>query len=85
MSALKKEIKKLLGENDFEALRNLPRPEKTISILTSLSYDKKSNVSWRAIEAIGLLTQELAKTNPDRVRNIVGRLLWMIRAWWSLA
>jgi HEAT repeat protein len=79
VSALKKEIKKLLGEKDFEALRNLPQREKAVSVLTSLSYDKQNTDSWRAIEAIGLLTQELAGTDPDRVRNIVGRLLWMIR------
>lgn len=64
---------------DFSALKELPSLRKAVSILISLSYDKQSVLSWRAIEAIGLLTAELAGTDPDSVRNIVGRLLWMIR------
>jgi len=79
MVSKKKEIRRLLEQKDFSALEKLPSIEKNISILISLSYDKQSALSWRAIEAIGLLTAALAKTNPDRIRNIVGRLLWMIR------
>jgi len=32
-----------------------------------------------AIEAIGILSKEIAKTRPEAVRNLIGRLLWMIR------
>jgi len=31
------------------------------------------------MEAIGLGAKEISKTDPAAVRNIVGRLLWMIR------
>lgn len=79
MNPKKREIKALLEKKDFSALKKLPSLEKAVTILISLSYDKQSALSWRAIEAIGLLTAELAGSNPDRVRNIVGRLLWMIR------
>lgn len=48
-------------------------------MLISLSYDKKDVISWRAMEAIGLITGEIFGTDPDIVRNTVGRLLWMIR------
>jgi hypothetical protein len=75
----KREIRTLLEKKDFSALRELPSLQKSVSILISLSYDKQSALTWRAIEAIGLLTAELAGTDPDSVRNIVGRLLWMIR------
>ena len=79
MRADKREIKILLEKQDFSGLNKLPSLEKAVTVLISLSYDKQSPLSWRAIEAIGLLTAELAATDPDRVRNIVGRLLWMIR------
>ena len=36
-------------------------------------------MSWRAIEAVGLASKEIARTRPELVRNTVGRLLWMIR------
>ncbi|KPK00810.1 MAG: hypothetical protein AMK71_07830 [Nitrospira bacterium SG8_35_4] len=79
MRADKRKIITLLEEKDFSGLNKLPSLEKAVTILISLSYDKQSPLAWRAIEAIGLLTAELAGTDPDRVRNIVGRLLWMIR------
>ena len=79
MTSKKKQIRSLLEKKDFSALKKLPSLEKAVPVLISLSYNKQSVVSWRAIEAIGLLTAELAGTDPDRVRNIVGRLLWMIR------
>ena len=79
MNSKKREIKTLLEKKDYSALMDLPSLEKAVSILISLSYDKQSVLAWRAMEAIGLLTAELARTDIDRVRNIVGRLLWMIR------
>jgi HEAT repeat protein len=79
MTTKKREIAALLEKKDFSALKEIPSPEKTVALLISLSYDKQKTLSWRAIEAIGLVTAELAGTDPGRVRNIVGRLLWMIR------
>lgn len=80
MSPLKKEIAALLEKKEYPALVRLSLADKkTISILISLSYDKNNATSWRAMEAIGLATKEISGSNPETVRNIVGRLLWMIR------
>ena len=80
MLPLKKEIIRLLETGDYAGLAKLSSTNKKISnILISLSYDKKSRTSWRAIEAIGLISKEIAKSEPETVRNIAGRLLWMIR------
>jgi hypothetical protein len=79
MTPKKREIAALLERKDFSSLKEMSSPEKTVTLLISLSYDKQRALSWRAIEAIGLVTAELAGTDPDRVRNIVGRLLWMVR------
>jgi hypothetical protein len=80
VSPLKKEIAALLEKKEYPALVRLSLADKkTISILISLSYDKNNATSWRAMEAIGLATKEISGSNPETVRNIVGRLLWMIR------
>jgi hypothetical protein len=80
VSPLKKEIAALLEKKEFSALVRLSLVDKKIiSILISLSYDKNDPTSWRAMEAIGLATKEISGSNPETVRNIAGRLLWMIR------
>ncbi|MEK7331762.1 MAG: DVU0298 family protein, partial [Nitrospirota bacterium] len=77
---MKEKIKRLLTEKRFDELIRLSYPESRIlSTLISLTYDKKSLMSWRAIEAVGLASKEIARTRPELVRNTVGRLLWMIR------
>lgn len=77
---MKEKIKKLLAEKRYDELIALSSRGKSIfRILISLTYDKKSLMSWRAIEAVGLASKEIARTRPELVRNTVGRLLWMIR------
>ena len=80
MLPLKKNILTLLESRDLlEISRLKASPFKIINNLVSLSYDKKSSIAWRAIETVGLFTGEMAKEDSEFVRNIVGRLLWMIR------
>jgi len=80
LSRLKKEITGLLEKKDYNELVRLSSlDKKVISILISLSYDKNNPAAWRAMEAVGLATGEIAKSKPDSVRNIAGRLLWMLR------
>lgn len=80
MLPLKKSILALLEKKHLKEISILrASPFKIINSLVSLSYDKKSSISWRAIEAVGLFTGEMAKEDSEFVRNIVGRLLWMIR------
>ncbi|UCH80607.1 MAG: hypothetical protein JSW20_12835 [Nitrospiraceae bacterium] len=80
MPPLKKKITALLENRDFQGISSLPAsPYKIVNSLISLTYDKKSTVAWRAMEAVGLFTGSMAKQDTEFVRNIVGRLLWMIR------
>lgn len=77
---MKEKLKKLLAEQNYDELIRLSSCKGRIfSALISLTYDKKSLISWQAIEAVGLISKEIARTRPELVRNIVGRLLWMIR------
>lgn len=77
---LKSEIIKLLSDKKYGALMKLPLSNgRLLSTLISLTYDRKSIISCRAIEAFGIVSKEIAKTKPEIVRNAAGRLLWMIR------
>jgi HEAT repeat protein len=76
----KKEIKKLLEENKYHELNALfPDKRRLITLLISSTYDKSDVVAWRAMEAIGLITASMSGEKPDFVRDVVNRLLWMIR------
>jgi hypothetical protein len=77
---LKEQIKHLLHEKNYAGLTCLSASRKRIlTVLISLTYDKKTSISWRAIEAIGLFTGELARSDQEAVRHTAERLLWMIR------
>lgn len=77
---MKSEIIKLLSDKKYDALMKLLLSNgRLLSTLISLTYDRKSIISYHAIEAFGIVSKEIAKTKPEIVRNAVGRLLWMIR------
>ena len=77
---MKEKVKTLLAQQNYDGLIQLSYcGGRILSALISLTYDKKSLIAWRAIEAVGLISGEIAKTKPELVRNTVGRLLWMIR------
>ena len=79
-SSLKKDISNLLHERKYlEILKLHHSPNKIINRLISLSYNKQILTAWRAIEAIGIISKKIALHNPESVRTLTGRLLWMIR------
>ena len=76
----REKILRLLEDGDLAGLvAQVGRDNSIFRTLISLSYDKESVISWRAIEAIGIIAGERAKTEPVLVRNIVQRILWMMR------
>jgi hypothetical protein len=78
--AVKKKLADLLANGNYDEVSRLALDDKKIiSRLISLTYDKDKALSWHAMEAIGIATKEIAKKDSETVRNIVGRLLWMIR------
>jgi hypothetical protein len=73
-------IREALETGEYgELIRMWSTNKNILRVLISMTYDKKSVISWRAIEAIGVITREISSTEPELVRNLVGRLLWMIR------
>lgn len=76
----KSEIRELLGFHRYEPIIEAAgQDRKVIRMLISLVYNKEDILSWRAIEAIGLVSGEIAKTNVDMIRNLAQRFLWMMR------
>lgn len=76
----REEVIKALREKNYAALSETSGSCRGLfRILISLSYDKKSVISWRAVEALGLAAGELAGRDPDAVRNLSQQLLWMMR------
>ncbi len=78
--ATKSEIIERLRRNDLGKLLASAAGDRGIfRALTSLTYEMEDVLSWRAIEAIGLIAGERARTDPAYVRVLVGRVLWMMR------
>jgi hypothetical protein len=76
----KAEIRKFLGLYQLQQVVEAAKKDRSIiRMLISLVYDKENLESWRAIEAIGLVAAEIAKTNIDVIRNLSQRFLWMMR------
>jgi hypothetical protein len=76
----KSELREYLGLYQLQPIIEAAKKDRSIiRMLISLVYDKENLQSWRAIEAIGLVAGEIAKTNVDVIRNLSQRFLWMMR------
>lgn len=76
----REKIIKLLEGRDLTGLLALAGKDSSIfRTLISLTYNKESVISWRAIEAIGKLAGQRAGTAPALIRSLVQRILWMMR------
>ena len=76
----REKISRLLEDGDLTGLvAHAGNDNSIFRTLISLSYDKESVISWRAMEAIGIIAGERARTEPGLIRNLVQRILWMMR------
>jgi methylated-DNA-[protein]-cysteine S-methyltransferase len=76
-TAPKDRIRELLQAGDFNAVRELAAHcGGVLRHLVSLTYDKSGVICWRAIEAVGIITAAMTKTEASDALN---RVLWMMR------
>jgi hypothetical protein len=76
----REEVIQLLEENNTEGLIAYAKKDLGLfKTLISLAYDKQTVRSWRAIEAFGAAAGEIVRANPEKIRNLAQRLLWMLR------
>lgn len=74
---IKAQVRLLLDAGSYDELVAMAKLDKSvISRLISLSYDKEDVVSWRSMEALGLIGRELSRERVDVVRDTIRRLLW---------
>lgn len=79
MHTLKKTILLSLEANDLAALVALAREKpRVVSLLVRISYDKETLAGRRAIKAVGLIAQELVKTDYEYLRNTIRKLRWSL-------
>ncbi len=78
MSGLRKEeVRKLVMDRDLAGLVSWAGESRDpLGGLFSLTYDRDDLTRWRAIEAIGLAGAQLAKSDVEKIRNFIRRLLW---------
>lgn len=74
---IRHKTKALLDTKDYDAIvRLFDEHHPVLRLLISMTYDKGSVTSCRAIEAVGKLT---ARMPAEKARHIIQRLLWTMR------
>jgi hypothetical protein len=64
---------------DLEGVAEVARARKrTLESLVTLTFDSDIQVVWRAVEAMGLSVEALAPADPDRVKEHMRRLCWLV-------
>lgn len=76
---MKNEIRQLLANRDLDAIRSLgARRKRVLGVLVSVTYDPDPELAWRAVEAMGLVSERIARKNPEFVRSHLRRLHWLL-------
>jgi hypothetical protein len=75
------EIISLLEEKQYDELVEMAKKDTKgiFRLLIGITYDKSNILCWRAIDLTGIIAGEIAKTNPEVIRTMAQRLLWMLR------
>ncbi|MBZ4686437.1 MAG: hypothetical protein PWQ96_1697 [Clostridia bacterium] len=77
--SLKNTLKKMLEEKDFAGIVQLGiQKRSTLKYLQVFLYDLNSVLTWRAIEALGLVCGSISQQKPELVRDIIRRFFWSL-------
>jgi hypothetical protein len=76
---MKQHLREMLVARDLDGIAQLAsRRKRALGILISLTYDEDRLVAWRAVEAMGVASNRVARDNADYVLNILRRLHWLL-------
>ncbi|MHC4970030.1 MAG: DVU0298 family protein [Planctomycetota bacterium] len=76
---MKKHLRRLLEKRQSNEISDLAgRKRRVLGVLISLTYDADPQIGWRAVEAMGLAADRIARDDPEYVRNHLRRLYWLI-------
>ncbi len=75
----KTRIKELVASRDLNGLVSMAKRDGlTIGVLSTLLYENDDLLRWRAIEALGSVAAEAARTNIASVRELLRKLEWLM-------
>jgi hypothetical protein len=75
----KQEIRRLLEEKNKEKLLGWAESDRSaVRTLTSLLFDAEPTISYRAAEALGWVSALEFQKRPEKVRQLLRRLFWMM-------
>jgi len=76
---LKHTLLELLDEGRFDEIAEMAtRRKRVLGSLVSLTYAADVRTSWRAVEALGVAASRIAEADPDHVRELLRRLMWLV-------
>ena len=76
---MKRNLRELLVQNRLDEIADLAAGRRRVlGILRSLTFDRDRLVSWRAVEAMGVVADRLADQNPDAVIEELRGLFWLL-------
>jgi len=76
---LKKQLRDLLKEKDFEKIVEVATERnRALSVLVSLTYNADKQIAWRAVEAMGMAAERIARDDPPYVRDHLRKLYWLL-------
>jgi hypothetical protein len=77
--ALKATVRELLADGKLEEVADLATERKRVlGTLIALTFDHDLQVVWRAIEAMGMAVEEVARLNKSYAKEHMRRLYWLI-------
>ncbi|MEW6249937.1 MAG: DVU0298 family protein [Planctomycetota bacterium] len=77
--SLKNRLRELLCERQLEPIGDMAvRNTRVLGSLIALTYDPDPLVGWRAVEALGQAADRVAEVDPERVREHLRRLHWLL-------
>lgn len=75
--SLKNRIRGLLENGSYDDIVEIAKKDKgVLRWLVSLSYDKEDVISWRAMEAVGLIAKAFSGDKVGVIRETTRRMIW---------
>jgi hypothetical protein len=76
---LKNTLLELLDQGRFGEIAEMAaRRKRALGNLVTLTYAADARISYRAVEAIGVAASRIAEDDPDHVRELLRRLMWLV-------
>ena len=80
MSVISKTVaRELLESRDLAGISEWAASQRgVLRVLFSFTYDSSDLIRWRAIEAIGKVAAVVFKSYPEKIKDFIRRLLWLM-------